>query len=192
MSTHFTRRGGTPAGSDREHAEITPERRFRTERDEAAGIPVSPLVEEQQDPAMRRTAPVRDHASAPPPGPAGGWRDTVRTASGLNVLAGIWLIIAPFVLGYGGGDPHWNDILFGAITGLIALARVAGALRASWLSWVNAAIGVWIFVSAFWLDATSTAKTNDIVLGAIVFVLAIASATASDQGVAAERRGLRA
>jgi hypothetical protein len=47
-------------------------------------------------------------------------------------------------------------------------------------------------VSAFGLDATGAAKTNDIVLGAIVFVLAIASATASDEGQAAERRGLRA
>jgi hypothetical protein len=30
-----------------------------------------------------------------------GWRGDVAAASGLNVLAGIWLIIAPFVLGYG-------------------------------------------------------------------------------------------
>jgi hypothetical protein len=37
-------------------------------------------------------------------------------ASGLNVLAGIWLIIAPFVLGYDDGDPYWNDIVFGSHT----------------------------------------------------------------------------
>jgi hypothetical protein len=190
MSTHFTRRGGTPA-TDRDHDERARERRFR--RDEAdADVPVSPLVEEQRGPALRRTAPVRDRATAPAAGSAAGWRSTVMVASGLNVLAGIWLIIAPFVLGYSGGDPYWNDIVFGATGGLIALARVAGAYRASWLSWLNALIGVWIFVSAFWLDATGTAKTNDIILGAIVFVLAIASATASDEGVAAEGRGLHA
>jgi SPW repeat len=184
MSTHFTRRGGTPAPR-KDHDE----RRFRrADGDE----PVSPLVEEQQDPALRRAAPVRDRATAPAAGSAAGWRSTVRAASGLNVLAGIWLIIAPFVLGYSGGDPYWNDIVFGAITGVPALARVAGALRAFWLSWINMLIGVWIFVSAFWLDATSAAQTNDIVLGAIVFVLAVASATATDEGVAAERRGLRA
>ena len=184
MSTHFTRRGGTPAprkGQD--------ERRFR--RDDA-DKPVSPLVAEQQDPVLRRAAPVRDRATAPAAGSAAGWRSTVRVTSGLNVLAGIWLIIAPFVLGYSGGDPYWNDIVFGALTGLIALARVAGAFRAFWLSWINMLIGVWIFVSAFWLDATNTAQTNDIVLGAIVFVLALVSATASDEGVAAERRGMSA
>jgi hypothetical protein len=188
MSTHFTRRGGTPA-SDREDAPRAREGRFRRDDRDA---PVSPLVEEQRDPEMRRAAPVRDRATAPAAGSAAGWRSTVMATSGLNVLAGIWLIIAPFVLGYGGGDPYWNDIVFGAITGLIALARVAGAYRASWLSWLNALIGVWIFVSAFWLDATNAAKTNDIILGAIVFVLAIASATATDEGVAAERRGLHA
>jgi SPW repeat len=189
MSTHCTRRGGTPATDHDDDDRRTRERRFRRDDTDA---PVSPLVEEQRDPAMRRSAPVRDRATAPAAGSAAGWRSTVMVASGFDVLAGIWLIIAPFVLGYGGGDPYWNDIVFGAITGLIALARVAGAYRASWLSWVNALIGVWIFVSAFWLDATNAAKTNDIVLGAVVFVLAIASATASDEGMAAERRGLRA
>jgi len=133
---------------------------------------------------------VRDRAAAPAPAP-GGWRSTVAAASGLNILAGIWLIIAPFVLGYSGGDPYWNDIVCGAITGVIALARFAGAYRASWLSWVNALIGVWIFVGGFRIDDTTTASTNDIILGAIAFVLALVSATATDEGVSAERRGMR-
>jgi hypothetical protein len=47
-------------------------------------------------------------------------------------------------------------------------------------------------VSAFWLDNTGTAAMNDIILGAIVFVLAIASATVTDEAISAERRGLRA
>jgi hypothetical protein len=188
MSTHFTRRGGTPAPDDDDSREATRERRFETGRDD---VPVSPLVAEQQQREPGDRTPVRDRAAAPAPGP-GGWRGAVATTSGLNVLAGIWLIIAPFVLGYGGGDPYWNDIVFGAVTGLIALARFAGAYRASWLSWINALVGVWMFVSAFWLDDTSTAATNDIILGAIVFVLAIASATATDEGMSAERRGLRA
>jgi SPW repeat len=46
---------------------------------------------------------------------------TVATASGLNLLAGIWLIIAPFVLGYGDGDPYWNDIVFSVIVFVLAL-----------------------------------------------------------------------
>jgi hypothetical protein len=106
-------------------------------------------------------------------------------AGGFNVLAGIWLIIAPFVLGYDDGDPYWNDIVFGAIVAVLALARVAGAYRASWMSWLNMLIGAWIFISAFWLDDTSNAGTNNIILGAIVFVLGLISASASDEAAAA-------
>jgi hypothetical protein len=115
-----------------------------------------------------------------------GWRGDVFAASGLNVLAGIWLIIAPFVLGYGSGDPYWNDIVFGAIVAVLALVRISGAYRASELSWINALIGVWLFVSAFWLDSTGRAGGNDIILGIIVFLLGIASASATEDAAIAE------
>jgi hypothetical protein len=132
----------------------------------------------------RPQAPVGGPVTYKPDG-GGDWRSIVIAASGLNVLAGIWLIIAPFVLGYSNGDPYWNDIVFGAIVTVLALARVSGAYRASWMSWLNMLIGAWIFVSAFWLDNTSNAGTNDIILGAIVFVLGLISATASDDADAA-------
>jgi len=119
--------------------------------------------------------------AAPPERRAGDWRSAVATASGLNVLAGIWLIIAPFVLNYQSGDPIWNDVVFGAIVAVLALIRVTGAYRASILSWANAIIGAWIFVSAFWLDSSGRAAANDIIFGVVVFVLAIASATATEE-----------
>src|SRR5689334_18539317 len=93
--------------------------------------------------------------AAPPPAPT--WRDDVVSLSGLNLLAGIWLIIAPWVLAYRAGDPKWNDVVFGAIVGLLALTKISGALRVSWLSIVNAVIGVWLFVAAFTIDSSWTA-----------------------------------
>ena len=156
----------------------------------------------QGGPARRRAA--RRHPESHPlerldptwpaeqSGPAGygapdrrEWRSTIIIASGLNVLAGIWLIIAPFVLGYGSGDPYWNDIVFGAIVAVLALARISGAYRATWMSWLNMAIGIWVFLAAFWLDDTTTAATNDVILGAVVFLLALASASASDDAATA-------
>jgi hypothetical protein len=101
------------------------------------------------------------------------------TASALNILAGIWLIIAPFVLGYSDGDPYWNNIVFGAIVALLAAGRIAGAPRAAALSWINALIGVWLFVSAFWLDNTNPAQTNDVIMGIVVFALAWVSGNAT-------------
>jgi hypothetical protein len=112
-----------------------------------------------------------DAAGAQLPEPT--WREDVRAAAGLNVLAGIWLIIAPFVLGYGDGDPYWNDIVFGALVAALGATRAVVAVRQSWISSLNVLIGVWIFVSAFWLDDTGRAAWNDVILGAIVFILGI-------------------
>jgi hypothetical protein len=38
---------------------------------------------------------------------------------------------------------------------------------------LNVLIGAWIFISAFWLDGTGRASWNDVILGAIVFILGI-------------------
>jgi hypothetical protein len=118
-------------------------------------------------------------APTPPPAPPPpDWREEIETLSGLNVIAGIWLIIAPWVLGYSGRDPRWNDVVFGAIVGVLALIRISGAYRETWLSWINAAIGVWLFIAAWTIDHTGTAGGNDIILGVIVFLLAVGSASA--------------
>lgn len=134
------------------------------------------------DPRDPRAEPATGRPARPPRGPGPDWRTSVVTASGLNVLCGIWLIVAPWVLGYGHGDPSWNDVWAGAAIALLALARVAGAHRQSWMSRLNALIGCWLFAAAFWLDSSNTAGANDIVLGLVVFVLAVLSATASDEG----------
>jgi hypothetical protein len=115
----------------------------------------------------------------PTPPPTRDWRSDVVGLSGLNVIAGVWLIIAPWVLGYSTRDPRWNDVVFGIIVGILALTRATGAYREEWLSWINALIGIWLFVAAFTIDHTGVATWNDIILGIIVFVLAVGSAEAT-------------
>jgi hypothetical protein len=44
-------------------------------------------------------------------------------------------------------------------------------------AWLNMAIGVWLFVSAFWLASSSQASWNVGILGAVVFVLAAIAST---------------
>lgn len=118
-------------------------------------------------------------AAPPPPPPRTDWRSEIVGLSGLNVLAGIWLIIAPWVLGYSARDPRWNDVVFGIVVGVLALVRATGAYRAEWLSWINAAIGVWLVIAAFTIDHTAVASWNDVILGIIVFLLAVGSADAT-------------
>lgn len=145
------------------------------------------------NPRLRRparpSAPVRPRRGAeplrpidprvPPTPPRRNWREEIVSLSGLNVIAGLWLIIAPWVLGYRGADPYWNDVVFGAIVAAFAFVRMSGAFRDAWLSVINAAIGVWVFIAAFTIDVSSTAAANDVIVGVIVFLLAIGSATAT-------------
>jgi hypothetical protein len=107
-------------------------------------------------------------------------RSTVLTGSGVTLVFGIWLTVAPFVLGYGDGDPYWNDIVFGAVIVVLALIRVSGAYGASWLSYLNALAGMWVFAAALWLDDSAVARWNDLVAGAVVMALALVSGATSD------------
>jgi SPW repeat len=136
--------------------------------------------------AARRRGVVRTPAEPPPVTTAGGpvrrdWRRDVIALSGLNVLAGIWLIIAPWWLGYTSADPKWNDVIFGIVVAVLAAVRAGGAFRATEISILNALVGVWLFVAAFTIDASGAAQANDIVLGVIVFVLSLGSAMASER-----------
>lgn len=137
--------------------------------------------------------------------PNGTYTDTtVRGASGLNIILGIWLIISPWVLGYSGLPwPLWNNIVCGVIIALLAAARVWSPGTGPGVSWVNALIGVWLIVASFiWaygpavaappaatgaaapaapamapmVQAAINAHWNDIVVGAIVLILGVWSA----------------
>jgi len=165
VATHPSRRGGSPA--DREGGS-------------PADARVAPIRDTEGDTEPQR--PLRERVADDVPLAVGDWRTVVAGASGLNVLAGVWLILAPFVLAYGDGDPVWNDVIFGAATAIIALVRVSGAYRSAWLSWVNALIGAWIVLSAFVLDETSTASSNDVIVGVLIVVIALVSISATDEG----------
>jgi hypothetical protein len=109
--------------------------------------------------------------------------DAVKTASGLNVVAGIGLILAPFVLGYTEiRNALWNDVIVGLIVVAIATYRVAYPLRNAELSWVNALLGLWLIVAPFILnyDIFLTPLWNDVILGILVAGLALWSALSAE------------
>lgn len=120
---------------------------------------------------------------AEPMSPRHDWRSDVVGASGLNIIAGIWLIISPWVLNFQSGDSYWNPIVFGAIVACLAFVRAAGAYRESALSWINWLVGIWLFISGFWLAQSNAAQWNDWIMGVVVFVLALISATATEEGI---------
>jgi hypothetical protein len=108
-------------------------------------------------------------------------RTQIQTASGLNILAGLWLIIAPFLLDYGElRAALGNDVIVGIIVASLAATRVAGAYQASWLSWSNFVLGAWLIIAPFILAYGQAAPVwNDLILGVIVLTLAFWSAVMS-------------
>jgi hypothetical protein len=49
----------------------------------------------------------------------------VHTASGLNILLGIWLLASPWVFGYHTVGPAaiWNSVIVGALIAILAAKR---------------------------------------------------------------------
>jgi hypothetical protein len=100
-------------------------------------------------------------------------------ASGINVLAGIWLIISPWVLSFGGHPTAvWNSVILGIVVLLFALGAMSS--KFSGPSWWNVVFGIWLIISPWVLGfaSLSTAATNAVVLGIIVLILALVAATA--------------
>lgn len=118
-------------------------------------------------------------------------RSTAKYASGLNVIAGLWLIIAPWVLGYSELTAVlWNDMIVGVLIAIFAGIRFAKPLRRQGISWINLVLGIWLIAASVVLPhgvgvvtEGALAFWNDIILGSIVVILSIASADSTNNTV---------
>ena len=118
-------------------------------------------------------------------------RRQVQWTSGINLIVGIWLIFAPFVLGYAALQvAQWNDIILGILIALLAATRVSKPLRQPGISWTIVVLGFWLVIAPFVLGygaadlaVASTAQANDVTVGLIVIVLGSWSALASRAAV---------
>lgn len=102
----------------------------------------------------------------------------VKVASGLNFLAGIYLLISAWAAGATSGATA-NGIIFGIIVAILAATRFSGATGA-WASWLDALIGVWMIISPWVYGYAGYAwRWNSIVVGIIMIVLGVWSALAT-------------
>jgi len=102
---------------------------------------------------------------------------TIKTLSWLVVLLGAWEVVAPFILGYSqAAGALWDAILLGIaliiLAGWAALSNQVSTVKS--LSWINAALGVWLIIAPFILGYANLAGAlwNDIMVGILVVVLA--------------------
>ncbi len=93
----------------------------------------------------------------------------------VNVVAGIWLFISPWVLGaYNSGWLTLGNAVFGAMIAIFALAAVYRLMPLEEL--IIAVLGVWIFVSPWVLQPTNDALAwSNWITAAGVVIAAISS-----------------
>jgi len=107
----------------------------------------------------------------------------IKTASGINAVLGVWLVLSPWLLDFAAsaGAMGWNNL----IVGLAILA--CGWSRFRWphvragSSWTNVALGAWTVLSPLALNLTADARPmwNGLITGMFVMALAIWSGTAT-------------
>jgi hypothetical protein len=105
-----------------------------------------------------------------------------RTASVLSIIAGLWLIITPFWMGYFTTPaPFWNTFLVGIAVTVLSLIRASYPAQNVGLSWINLVLGLWLIVSPFLLPYQNLAvpMRNDLIVGILVGLLSLWSALAT-------------
>ena len=86
---------------------------------------------------------------------------------------GMWLCISPWALEFDlDAVPTRNAVVVGC---LIILAEVVTlSIFRPWEEWINVALGAWLVISPWVLGIASTAaKANFVVIGALVIALAV-------------------
>jgi|SRR5579862_2580755 hypothetical protein len=107
---------------------------------------------------------------------------TVKTASTIAMLAGIWLFLSPWVYTAYRLPQAWNSWVVGFFIALFAAIRIASPWEDSaWLSWLNCLLGIWTFASPWVYNYIGDTHRfiNSLCVGVIVFIVAMRSATAS-------------
>ncbi|HEY7335139.1 MAG TPA: SPW repeat protein [Bryobacteraceae bacterium] len=93
----------------------------------------------------------------------------------MNLLAGIWLFVSPWVYRVSSNPNSWNSWIVGAIIAILAAVRIGNPFEARGASVANLILGIWTFFSPWIYGYTgySGRFANSLIVGAIVFVLGV-------------------
>ena len=92
-------------------------------------------------------------------------------SSWINILLSIWVIVSPFVLASHSSKTIWNNVVAGAVVGILALLRW-GMHQTGW-SWLSLILGMWLVISPFVLFLSGPAMWNNVILGVIIAAFAL-------------------
>jgi hypothetical protein len=117
-----------------------------------------------------------------PIGPGPDWHSNqVRLASGINFLAGVYLVISGWIGGVSAGNV-WNSVIAGIVVLILAAIRLTGN-AGPWASWIVALIGVWLIIAPWVYGYGGYGwRWNGIIVGIIAIICGVWSALAGRTG----------
>lgn len=91
----------------------------------------------------------------------------------INMALGLWLISAPWLMGYSDTGLAYSDWIAGAL--ITGFAGISLSGKAGWARWVCVALGIWVLFAplAFWTESAG-AYLNGTLVGMLVIGLAAA------------------
>jgi hypothetical protein len=104
-----------------------------------------------------------------------------RTASGINILLGIWLVYSPWTYGYSETPAVLNSVIVGILIAMLAANRLASLRDTLSLSGINVILALWTIASPWVYGFSSNvggAKDN-VLLGVAIATLASWSGSAT-------------
>ena len=94
-----------------------------------------------------------------------------RLCDAANLILGAFLLISPWVFGFGAEGASENAYIAGVAIAVLAIAALAAF--AVWEEWLNLIVGLWTLVSPWVLGFQGTrAMTVHVIVGAAVAILA--------------------
>jgi hypothetical protein len=101
----------------------------------------------------------------------------------INVLIGIWLLIAPFALPAAGVRSAWagNDVVLGILLIAFSWWILAAMAPPTGAAWFEICCGIWLIIAPFALRYATIrpAVWNDVICGIIAIVVAAVAARAT-------------
>ncbi len=111
----------------------------------------------------------------------GSTGDQFILASWATMAAGLWVLIAPWVLSFAGYAPNAraNDLVLGALVASMGATRVFGNYRSGRLNQIISGLtvlpGIWLIVAPFVLGYTDRIRPtrSDIISGVVIILFAL-------------------
>lgn len=104
-------------------------------------------------------------------------RPTAQAVDGLTFLAGLYLAISPWVIGFSGATSlALNNLIVGLALAFLAVGFASAYGHTHGLAWVAPLLGVWMILSP-WLAAGAVATTasvlNNVIVGGVAVLLCL-------------------